>query len=1464
MNKITTMFMMSLVTASINAKSWIDVTDTYIKNPRYDGNSYLYWEGTPLGSANPKENAEHYSKNYDTYQTLTGLKTGKYRVSLDAFYRMGNSMDDWWRYSSGDYSAYQYAKLYATSTSGDYETSIAPASSAALTTSLGGATSRVGGWGETEKYIPNNMEAAYYWFEAGYYDNSVECEVADDGVLTIGIRKTETSNGDWTCIDNWKLEYYGDVTNITSISFDLPSIDIVLGETETVKPIIAPSDATFQIVNWTIADTKVATVDSNGKVTAVGVGKTTLIATATDNSGVTASIPVNVYTNTASSDNIVINEIMAANVDVYLDPNQNYGSWVELYNPSDKSVNIGGLYVSDDINNLKKHKLTDNYGTISAHGYLILNFDHHEVWTEMSYRQIDDKLDCDGGTIIISDGNTIIAQQDYPEAISRVSYARTTDGGEKWGYSGAPTPNASNVNGAFATERLDAPTTDKNGQLFSGTLQVCVNIPAGATLRYTTDGTAPTLDNGETSATGIFSINSTTTYRFRLFQDGYLPSKVITRSYIQDNGNEPFPIISVVTDRDNIYSTDRGAFMQGQYGRPGNGQTTKCNWNMDWDHPVNFEYITTDNECVISQECDFSMCGGWSRSWTPHAFKLKANKVYDFENTFNYEFFSEKPNNKHKVLQIRNGGNDTGCRIKDAAIQGVVASSGLYVDHQAWQPVHVYINGESYAVLNMREPNNKSYAYSNYGIDSDDLEQFEMSPDSGYVQMKGAGDYFKKWYDMSNDADDDIVYEEIKSFVDIDEYINYMAIELYTGNWDWPQNNVKGFIDLNGGKFHFVLFDLDGALSTDSPFDTFFGKQNYTFDTLHGYDYSTGTSVEGTRRTREIEFVTIFRNMLKNDDFRKRFIDAYCIVNGSVFTPDRVSEVVNKMSTYLNTGGYVWPSSTANSIISSFNSNRQSTLISRLKNNSAMDLTVDGQYATLASNIDDASITLNGQIIPTGKLEGTVFAPITLKADAPAGYKFLGWKSGSSKISTNIFTESTDWKYYDKGSLDDTDWNATTYNDNAWSTGSGLLGYGKSQSTVLSKNLTTYYFRKTFTLSDSPQSGDQYTLSYTIDDGMIVYINGVEAGRYNMPSGNVSYSGVATTYANGNPDTGTMSIDYSLLRKGDNVIAVEVHNNVASSSDILWGATLSKVTESTNNIDILSTDREYTCETSGDIALTALWQQMNEEEMIAENINTSKVIINELSASNSVFVNDYFKKNDWIELYNTSSEDVDIAGMYISDNVKKPTKYQVPTEDVTLNTIIPAKGYKLIWCDKLDNISDVIHASFKLGAEGGDVMIAMGTDNATASDIANGTNIAYSDTVTYITHTGQQSFGCYPDANVTYYVMDIPTPGKANILTSYSTLYVPEEDPVANDIAMIRDGGMTIAYVDGVINVKSEDAAIQDIAVYSTSGIKQPVSIMRSSASYVTVSTSNLANGIYIAKAVNNDGDECHVKFIIK
>lgn len=161
------------------------------------------------------------------------------------------------------------------------------------------------------------------------------------------------------------------------------------------------------------------------------------------------------------------------------------------------------------------------------------------------------------------------------------------------------------------------------------------------------------------------------------------------------------------------------------------------------------------------------------------------------------------------------------------------------------------------------------------------------------------------------------------------------------------------------------------------------------------------------------------------------------------------------------------------------------------------------------------------------------------------------------KSQTTLISYGSTWKYRDNGSNQGTAWRATGFNDATWATGPAQLGYGDGdEATVVSygpnpnqKYITTY-FRKAITVTN-PASYSGLTLRIKRDDGAVVYINGTERYRTNMPTGNISYTTRASTDA---PDDGntaqTVSLASSVLVAGTNVIAVEIHQNVRTSSDI--------------------------------------------------------------------------------------------------------------------------------------------------------------------------------------------------------------------------------------------------------------------------------------------------------------------------
>ncbi|MBP5772446.1 MAG: CotH kinase family protein, partial [Bacteroidaceae bacterium] len=1020
-NLLTSLLLFAATT--VGAQSWIDITSEYVRNTDYVSGNYDGWTFVgAAGSTATRCNAQEFWNGYwDFSQTVAVPQEGKYRVSVQGYYRVSDhSNENVTAYEEGteDITCYLYAN--------DDAVKMASIYSAFFTEDQGGTWRYGSGWGwwdDDVRFYPNTMETGTALFERGEYQNQLETTVGADRKLTIGIRNANQSNSNWTLFTNWKLEMYGTEVKMTKMAFEQTSARVTQGDELQMQLAITPSNATYQSVAYTSSNEAVATVDENGFVRTMKPGITTITATSTMYEDISCRCLVTVDANEVASASIIINEVQQANVDMFIDPSFNYGGWIELYNSTDSEVTLDGLYISDD----RGHRMaltSSRHGTLPAKGFLALWFDHYSWWTP---KTLNFKLDTDGGYIAISDAQgTVLSQFNYPPAITRTSYARTTDGGNEWGYTDQPTPGATNTTSKFATTRLAAPVIDHKGGLFNGHVTAVVTIPSRCTLRYTTDGSTPTMENGQTSAGGRFDFDKTTVLRLRLYKDGQLSSPVVTRSFILNDNDYTLPVLSLVSDPKNLTGNEYGIFARGSgNGRPGNGQSGKCNWNMDWDRPANVEYIGEDGQVAFNQEVSVEVSGGWSRAWTPQSFNIKANKMYEGVNRMDYQFFKNKPYLRHKGLKVRNGGNDyNNGRIKDAALQQVVATSGLYVETQSYQPVHVYRNGRYVGLLNLREPNNKNYGFANYGIDTDDedMDQWKMSPDSGYVQQVGTRDVFDEWYSLSWNAADALTYERIKQIVDIEEMCNYLAVQFYLCGNDWPKNNIKAFRARTEGesnsRFRAILFDLDHAFNNGTnEFNWFFNQSQYwTFDQLYG---SQVIAKYGNRITAEIEFVTIIKNMLENEEFKKQLIDQFCIVAGSVFEPKRSSEIVQGMIDRVAKDGF--SATSGYDVKNKLSSSRQSSTVDNMRNYFGLG---SAQNVTLSANIPEAGVMINGLNVPTNKFSGKLFAPITVTTAAPAGYRFVGWQSNLATTGTTIFGMSSDWNYYDQGSLDGEDWTA--------------------------------------------------------------------------------------------------------------------------------------------------------------------------------------------------------------------------------------------------------------------------------------------------------------------------------------------------------------------------------------------------------------------------------------------------------
>ena len=155
-----------------------------------------------------------------------------------------------------------------------------------------------------------------------------------------------------------------------------------------------------------------------------------------------------------------------------------------------------------------------------------------------------------------------------------------------------------------------------------------------------------------------------------------------------------------------------------------------------------------------------------------------------------------------------------------------------------------------------------------------------------------------------------------------------------------------------------------------------------------------------------------------------------------------------------------------------------------------------------------------------------------------------------------LVNANSTWRYDDSGTNLGTAWREPGFNDAAWATGDGEFGFGDGdETTVLASGNTTYYARTTFNFSGTkPPSLD---LRLKADDGAVVYLNGVEVARDNMPAGSISYNTTATGWRGGADETyRQFDLPTSALAEGENVLAVEVHNVWFGNNDLSFDAAL--------------------------------------------------------------------------------------------------------------------------------------------------------------------------------------------------------------------------------------------------------------------------------------------------------------------
>jgi Big-like domain-containing protein len=193
-------------------------------------------------------------------------------------------------------------------------------------------------------------------------------------------------------------------------------------------------------------------------------------------------------------------------------------------------------------------------------------------------------------------------------------------------------------------------------------------------------------------------------------------------------------------------------------------------------------------------------------------------------------------------------------------------------------------------------------------------------------------------------------------------------------------------------------------------------------------------------------------------------------------------------------------------------------------------------------------------------LTGVVVSNVIMNAGnlitLPQGPGAYILKGSFRDVNTPVVPRGAQWKYLDNGSDQGAAWRAPAFNDSAWASGPAKLGFGDTQATLINggpstNRFVTTYFRRAFPVTNAA-TFTTLNLRVLRDDGVIVYLNGAEVFRNNMPAGTVTYTTLASAPVNDADETNffATALSPTVLLNGTNLLAVEIHQANATSSDL--------------------------------------------------------------------------------------------------------------------------------------------------------------------------------------------------------------------------------------------------------------------------------------------------------------------------
>ncbi|HQX04823.1 MAG TPA: CotH kinase family protein, partial [Flavobacterium sp.] len=513
--------------------------------------------------------------------------------------------------------------------------------------------------------------------------------------------------------------------------------------------------------------------------------------------------------------------------------------------------------------------------------------------------------------------------------------------------------------------------------------------------------------------------------RAKVIKPGALPSKVVSKNYFvtpQGASKYSLPVLSFSFDENDLYDYEDGISVAGidfdnwRIANPtkipsrqiGNYERS----GIENERKANMHYFVNGVE-KINQDVGIRVRGAYSRLYPSKSWNIAARSDYGDDN-LSYKFFADEPYTSFERLSAKTGGSDFyNTMFRDALNHQLVKD--LRMETESFQPMVVFMNGEYWGLLNMREKYDNNYFKQVYNIDDVDLLE-----NQGAIQEGDAVDYTNMFnYIQNNSFVDPANYAYIQTRMDTDNFMDYFIANIYCQNDDWPGNNIiywrkrtTGFVPNapygHDGRWRWAIHDMDSTLD------------EYDENTLEVATSTNGVSPNPPWST------LILRKLLENPTFKNDFISRFADLMNTNYLSSRViakiDEIAAIIAPEMNDQYFRWKAPLNNGDWQ-YHINEEKTFVNLRPNHqrehirSKFGITNNINATLSVSNADHGYIKINTITIVNGTpginsnpypWTGIYFSniPIKLKAIAKEGYVFSHWEGVSTSTEEEIIVDS--------------------------------------------------------------------------------------------------------------------------------------------------------------------------------------------------------------------------------------------------------------------------------------------------------------------------------------------------------------------------------------------------------------------------------------------------------------------------